>query len=173
MSTMARPLAHIYLPAAPSSVVPCLSLPACGSRRCPSLCAGQCALRELQYLFLDYFERLYPIWRDLNMTDIMLDQGGSMMSLIAPAIEVIRGILYSRRVFHPLSLAIRGVPFPPVLLPARWNRLCRAVITLIDNRNGPALSAQEFLPGKFFFACILHYYSLLLLVLYNLRGPVM
>jgi hypothetical protein len=88
------------------------------------------------------------------MTDIMLDLGGSMMSLIAPAIEVIRGMLYSRRVFHPLSLAIRGVPFPPVLLPARWNRLCRAVITLIDNRNGPALSAKEFLPGKFFFRVI-------------------
>lgn len=106
------------------------------------------------------------------MTDIMLDLGGSMMSLIAPAIEVIRGILYSRGVLGTLSLAIRGVPFPPVLLPARWNRLCRAVITLIDNRNGPALSAQEFLPGNFF-ACILRYYSLLLLVLYNLRGPVM
>jgi hypothetical protein len=72
------------------------------------------------------------------------------MSLIAPAIEVIRVMLYSHREFHPLSLAIRGVPFPPVFLPTRWNYLCRAVIRLNDNHNEPALSAQEFPPGKFF-----------------------
>jgi hypothetical protein len=117
-SSVARPRVHQWLSSVFPSIVSRVLLDRCGSRRCIYSAAGVCALQEIRYIFLEYFESLYLMWHLLNVRQIMTSDGG-LSSLITPTIEAIPTLIYTQLVMHPLSLMIRSRPVPPVLLPAR------------------------------------------------------